>query len=186
MTKGCSSNESRDEQEDQMDARSGDSRGSHRRNGALDLVERCFAARTCRASAIGHRLRHRCRGNATFALLPRPRIKFENVTFSAPDAVVSLQTGMIKGDLRLLPLLTGCLELSSITLFSPYISVDLDKSVPIAGAVAAGTKPGARSGSGRLGEARDHLDRLGDGASRQRRTRPPDRAPKHQCHARLA
>ena len=83
------------------------------------------------------------KGRATFALLPRPRIKFENVTFSAPDAAVSLQAGMIKGDLRILPLLTGRLELSSITLFSPDISVDLDKSVHFAGAIADATKPGS-------------------------------------------
>lgn len=81
-------------------------------------------------------------GRATFALLPRPRIKFENVTFTAPDAAVSLQASMIKGDLRILPLLMGRLELSSITLFSPDVSIDLDKAVHFAGAIGDATKPG--------------------------------------------
>lgn len=84
----------------------------------------------------------RAKGRATFALLPRPRIKLENVAFSAPDGAVALHAGIIKGDLRILPLLTGRLELSSITLFSPDVSIDLDKSAHIAGAIADAAKPG--------------------------------------------
>lgn len=93
-------------------------------------------------------------GHATFSLLPRPRIKLDDVTFKSPDASVSLRARAIKGNLRILPLLTGRLELASLTLFSPHISVDLDKSARIVGAIAKAAqrkRATTASGSARLG-----------------------------------
>ena len=82
------------------------------------------------------------KGRSTFALLPRPRIKLEDVTFSAPDGALLLRADVVKGELRILPLLTGRLELSSVSLISPDISVDVDKRLHIGGTIARATGPG--------------------------------------------
>jgi AsmA protein len=80
-------------------------------------------------------------GHSTFALLPRPRIKLEDVTFNAPDSGLSVHAGIVKGDLSILSLLTGRFELSSISLISTDVSVDLDKPLHIGGAIAQAMKP---------------------------------------------
>ncbi|HWG03580.1 MAG TPA: AsmA family protein, partial [Beijerinckiaceae bacterium] len=83
------------------------------------------------------------KGRSSFALLPRPRIKLEDVTFNAPDGAFSLRADVVKAELRILPLLTGHLELSSVTLVSADMSVDLDKPLHIGGSIAEAMKPNA-------------------------------------------
>lgn len=65
-------------------------------------------------------------GRATFAVLPRPRIKLENVTISDENGSLIIDTDILKGDLRLLPLIAGRMELASLLLISPTITYDLD------------------------------------------------------------
>lgn len=62
-----------------------------------------------------------------FALLPRPLIKIENLKAHDNHGGFSVRARVVKGDLRLLALMTGRIELSSITLFHPAMSVDIDR-----------------------------------------------------------
>lgn len=61
-----------------------------------------------------------------FALLPRPLIKLENVTVHDRRGAFLVQAPVMKGDLRLISLLTGRIELSSISLFEPTMTVNID------------------------------------------------------------
>jgi AsmA protein len=65
-------------------------------------------------------------GRSTIALLPVPRVKFENVAFSAggPDPIVRAE--ILRGEFRLLPLLTGRIELSEVALSGASIQIELD------------------------------------------------------------
>ncbi len=65
-------------------------------------------------------------GRATFALLPRPRIKIEDVTIRDGDERLLIKSAFLRGNLRLLPMLAGRMEVSSIALASTRIELDLD------------------------------------------------------------
>ena len=60
----------------------------------------------------------------TVALLPRPHIKFRSVTISDRWETLNIETEVLKGNLRLLPLLAGRLEVSSLFLYLPTISLN--------------------------------------------------------------
>jgi AsmA protein len=62
------------------------------------------------------------RGRSTFAVLPIPRVKFENVTLQFPDHALQAEGGTLRGELRLLPLLFGRIELSDFDLTETRIT----------------------------------------------------------------
>jgi AsmA protein len=72
-------------------------------------------------------LRATSEGKASFAVLPRPRIKLENVIISDGKGALVIHTDVLRGHLRLWPLLTGKMELSSVQLYSPEISLDYEE-----------------------------------------------------------
>ena len=65
-------------------------------------------------------------GRSTFALLPTPRVKFEGMTLTFPGQGVKADGGTLRGELRLLPLLLGRLELSEIALTDTKITASYD------------------------------------------------------------
>ena len=67
------------------------------------------------------------RGRSTFAVLPIPRVKFENVTLRFPDEALKAEGGTLRGELRLLPLLFGRIELSDFDLSETRITGSLQK-----------------------------------------------------------
>jgi AsmA protein len=82
-------------------------------------------------------LRASAEGKATFAILPRPRIKLENVIISDDNGALVIASDVLKGNLRILPLLAGRMELASVQLISPDIAYD-HQGAPISrqGAIA--------------------------------------------------
>src|SRR3712207_2156901 len=65
------------------------------------------------------------RGRSTFAVLPIPRVKFENVTLELPEQALKAECGILRGELRLLPLLFGRIELSDFDLADSAITGSL-------------------------------------------------------------
>lgn len=61
-------------------------------------------------------------GDSTFALLPTPRVKFEEMKLSFPGQAITAEGGTLRGELRLLPLLVGKIELSEIMLSETRIT----------------------------------------------------------------
>ncbi len=61
-------------------------------------------------------------GRSTFALLPTPRVKFERMTLAVPDGTVKAEGGTLRGELHLLSLLVGRIELSEIMLSETKIT----------------------------------------------------------------
>ena len=79
------------------------------------------------------------RGRSTIAILPIPRVKFENVTLTAEDQGLTAKGGTLRGELRLLPLLLGRIELAEVGLSDSRVEIDLERlrSLDWAGAVAS-------------------------------------------------
>lgn len=76
-------------------------------------------------------------GRTTLALLPRPRIKVADVVVRDRNGSLRMQAGILRGDLRILPMLAGRLELSSVTLVSPQLDIDIEaKPLTSEGAIA--------------------------------------------------
>ena len=71
-------------------------------------------------------LRASAQGKASFAILPRPRIKLENVIISDGKGALVIHSDVLRGHLRLWPLLQGRMELASVQLVSPEISFDYE------------------------------------------------------------
>jgi AsmA protein len=61
-------------------------------------------------------------GESTFALLPTPRVKFEGMKLSFPNEALKAEGGTLRGELRLLSLLLGRIELSEIMLSETRIT----------------------------------------------------------------
>ena len=59
---------------------------------------------------------------ARFDLLPSPRIKMSGVHVSDPSGTMTIDADTLQGEVRLLPLLVGRLELASATLFETQAS----------------------------------------------------------------
>lgn len=66
------------------------------------------------------------KGRSTFAVLPIPRVKFENVTLQFPDQALKAEGGTLRGELRLLPLLFGRVELSDFDLTETRITASFE------------------------------------------------------------
>lgn len=71
-------------------------------------------------------LRANAQGKASFAILPRPRIKIENVIISDDRGALVIRTDVLRGNLRLWPLLKGQMELSAVQIDQPDISYDYE------------------------------------------------------------
>jgi AsmA protein len=56
------------------------------------------------------------KGRSTFAILPTPRVKFEDVNLAFPRETAKAKGGILRGELHLLPLFIGRIELKEITL----------------------------------------------------------------------
>jgi len=67
------------------------------------------------------------RGRSTFAVLPIPRVKFENVALEFPDRALEAEGGTLRGELRILPLLFGRIELSDFDLTETRITASAQK-----------------------------------------------------------
>ena len=65
-------------------------------------------------------------GHARFDLLPSPRIRIAGVHISDPSGILTIDAEALHGDVRLLPLLVGRIELASATLVKPKLVIDLD------------------------------------------------------------
>ena len=77
------------------------------------------------------------RGRTTLALLPRPRIKIEEVTIQDREGKLLIRSGTVRGNLRILPAIAGRMEVSSLSLSNPNIDIDLDgKPLSSQGAIA--------------------------------------------------
>ena len=67
------------------------------------------------------------RGRSTFAVLPIPRVKFEDVALAFPDGALKAEGGTLRGELRILPLLFGRIELSDFDLTETRITASAQK-----------------------------------------------------------
>jgi AsmA protein len=76
-------------------------------------------------------------GRTTLAILPRPRIKIDEVTIRDRDGKLLIKSGTLRGNLRILPAFAGRMEVSSLSLTAPDIDIDLDgKPLSGGGAIA--------------------------------------------------
>lgn len=66
-------------------------------------------------------------GRSTFALLPTPRVKFEDVSITFPNDVARVERATLRGELRLLPFLFGRIELTEIHLSEARITASHQK-----------------------------------------------------------
>lgn len=77
------------------------------------------------------------KGRTTLALLPRPRIKIEEVTIQDREGKLLIKSGTVRGNLRILPAFAGRMEVSSLSLTDANIDIDLDgKPLTSEGAIA--------------------------------------------------
>ncbi|MBZ6077982.1 AsmA family protein [Microvirga puerhi] len=68
----------------------------------------------------------RVEGRSTFALLPTPRVKFEGVTLAFPKQSLRADSATLRGELRILPLFLGRVELSEIALNDARITASAE------------------------------------------------------------
>jgi AsmA protein len=83
------------------------------------------------------------KGRSTFSLLPRPHITIESIAFADPAAALTIEAERLHGNVLLLPLLAGKLEIADVELVRPRIDVDLDRK-PMSSAGAAVRAASAR------------------------------------------
>jgi AsmA protein len=80
------------------------------------------------ADAVAGQLREvygldlRVGGRSTVAFLPVPRVKFEEIELSTVDGTAIARGGQLRGELRILPLLTGRLQLAELSLTGTTIT----------------------------------------------------------------
>lgn len=98
-------------------------------------------------------------GRATLAILPLPRIKLEEVTLTSAEGEPLVRAGQLRGELRLLPLLVGRMELSDAMLLKPTITVTTD-AVGRSPWEATVQRLAEQVDPARLAEHRVHIGRL--------------------------
>lgn len=84
------------------------------------------------------------RGKTSFSLLPRPSIAVEGVAFADRNGALIIEAGELRGDVDVLPLLTGRLKVAAVKLVRPHARIDCDKTpdgARGAAARAAAAKP---------------------------------------------
>jgi AsmA protein len=64
-------------------------------------------------------------GHAVFVVLPRPHISVDNISFANPANTIHIDAQYLKGYVRLAALLTGQIEISSLTLGQPDLRIDI-------------------------------------------------------------
>ena len=108
-------------------------------------------------------------GRTVFSLLPRPRLKIEDVTIGDPIDGVLIEAQSLKGDIGLAALLGGHLVFQHAEILAPKIVVDADKILPagsgsLAAIISARFEPSQIAGLGSLrlvsGQARLKSARL--------------------------
>jgi AsmA protein len=94
-------------------------------------------------------------GVARFALLPQPHVVMANLHLADPSGTLTIDADAFEGEVRLLPLVVGRLELASATLDHPRLAIDLDgKAMPADSTIGRALRPGAAvqgDGNERLG-----------------------------------
>src|SRR3954452_9653641 len=65
------------------------------------------------------------RGRSTVAVLPVPRLKFDDVTIANRAGVAIVRGGQLRGEFRMLPLLTGRMELAEVSVSGSSIELPL-------------------------------------------------------------
>lgn len=83
-------------------------------------------------------------GRTTLALLPRPRIKVEDVSIRDREGKLLIKSAALRGNLRILPAFAGRMQLSTLALADAQIDFDLD-SKPLSGEGAIARAIEARS-----------------------------------------
>lgn len=83
------------------------------------------------------------RGRSTFSLLPRPHIAIEEIAFADSTFALTIEAERLRGNVEILPLLGGRLELAGIELLHPHIEIDLERR-PLSSAGAAARAAVAR------------------------------------------
>jgi AsmA protein len=111
------------------------------------------------------------RGRTSVALLPRPHVRLENIAFVDPNGALVIEGEMMRGDLRLLPLLAGRLEIAEISLEHPSITIDVDRRplMTAGAAVRAAETPRSSPEAARADAARLGILTITDGAANLRR-----------------
>ncbi len=110
-------------------------------------------------------------GRSTFSLLPHPHVRLEKINFVEPRAAMVIMAEQLSGQVRILPLLAGRLELYRAELLRPKLIVDIDaRPMTTAGAAvrAADAKP-ASPEAAKADRARLGVVSLVDGAAELRR-----------------
>jgi len=102
---------------------------------ALALITAASASWTFRenglSSALSQHMKERygldltVNGRSTFAVLPIPRVKFEDVAVRFPDHALTAEGGILRGEIRIIPLLFGRVELSDFDLSDSRITASL-------------------------------------------------------------
>lgn len=111
------------------------------------------------------------RGRTSFLLAPRPHISIEGIAFADRNSALVIEAEHLDGDLDLLPLFLGRLEVDSIALIRPRVRLDLDQKpvdAPGAAARAAAARP-ATPEAQTADAVRLGVVRIVDGALRLRR-----------------
>src|SRR5215218_1551908 len=67
------------------------------------------------------------KGRTVIAFLPMPRVKFEDIRLTTPDGKPVVRGGLLRAELRVLPLLLARLEFAEILLKDAAINVDIDE-----------------------------------------------------------
>src|SRR5215212_8736875 len=65
-------------------------------------------------------------GRSTIALLPVPRLKFEDVALATPEGMPLVRGGQLRGEFSIVSFLGGRLELSDLSLHGSRIDIDVD------------------------------------------------------------
>jgi AsmA protein len=71
-------------------------------------------------------LKFTAKGRATIAFLPVPRVKIENVAFDSNEGEHLAHARYLRGDIRILPLLLGRIEVSGFYLYEPRLNATWD------------------------------------------------------------
>lgn len=89
------------------------------------------------------------RGEARLSLLPRPRIVIGGVGFADRNGALVVETESLQASARILPLLAGRIDIASVTLKHPRVTLDLDhKPVDAPGALGRTAATGAATPEG--------------------------------------
>ena len=94
-------------------------------------------------------------GAVHFSLLPEPHVAMETLHLADPSGTLAIDADALEGDVRLLPLLVGRLEIATATLDRPRLAIDLDgKPMPADSTIGRALRAGRglpANGNARLG-----------------------------------